>query len=741
MNRYTFFTLLLALALGACSGPEVVTAPQPEAPPTTTTDAPMAEDPAMDEPAADMPAMADAPLLLDPDTVQASLYDQGRMWTFDNPPTQYLAETYGFTPDDDWFEHARLGALRLPNCSASFVSPNGLILTNHHCARSSATQVTREGEDLGRDGFYAETMQAERLVEDLYVDQLVEIEDVTARVDAAVAGMETDAERINARQEEIAAIEAEMADGDDLEVQVISLYNGGQYSAYVFRRYDDVRLVFAPEDALGFFGGDPDNFTFPRYALDFALLRAYGDDGEPVDSEDHYFPWSPSGTEVGELVFVIGNPGSTTRLQTVAQLEYRRDVQEPAILNLYASRADVYRDFADAYPDAPETPEIEDTFFSLSNARKAYTGRVEGLRDPYIIARRGALEREFRDALMADADLAAEYGPLLDQLAQNRAEARQFGAEYGAFLGMNPGSPVASNVMTRALFAYAYGQTQNPGLREAALGIEEDRPEALEIGLLEARLRDFVTYFGEGSPIVRDVLEGRTPEQAARDLYESSAFATMEGTEAALDGDLTAAGDPALAVAAAVFPSYAQYQQQAGVLGAQAGELGSQLGRARFEVYGTDLPPDATFSLRINDGVVRGYPYNGTVAAPYTTYYGLYDHYYSYRPTEELDAFFDLPERWLPIPDALDLETPYNFVTTNDIIGGNSGSPMLNRDLEIVGVAFDGNIQSLPGDYIYLSEQNRTVGVDSRGMMEALESVYDAERIVDELRTGALVME
>jgi hypothetical protein len=737
MNRYSFLTLLVALALGACSGPEVVTAPQPEAPPATMPDEPMATD----EPAVDEPAMAEAPLLIDPDTVQASLYDQGRMFTFDNPPRAYLTETYGFSPDDEWFERARLGALRLPNCSASFVSSDGLILTNHHCARSSATQVTREGEDLGADGFYAETLEGERLVEDLYVDQLIEIEDVTARLDAAVEGMETDAERINARQEEIEAIEAELATADDLVVQVISLYNGGQYSAYVFRRYDDVRLVFAPQDALGFFGGDPDNFTYPRYSLDFALFRAYGDDGEPLDTAENFFPWSENGTEPGDLVFVIGNPGSTTRLQTVAQLEYRRDVQEPAILGLYSSRADVYLDFVNEYPDAPETPEIEDTYFSLSNARKAYTGRVEGLRDPYIIARRGASERAFREAVEADPALRTEYGPLFDQMAQNRQELRQFGAEYGAFIGMNPGSPVASNLLTRALFAYAYGQTQNPGFRETVLGIEDDRPAALEQALIEARLHDFVTYFGEDDEIVRGILQGRTPEEAAADLYENSAFATEAGTAEALDGDLTGASDPALAIAAALFPRYAQYQQQVGVLGAQADELGSRLGRARFEVYGTDVPPDATFSLRINDGVVRGYPYNGTVAPPYTTFYGLYDHYYSYRPDETAAEFFDLPDTWLPIPDALELSTPYNFVTTNDIIGGNSGSPMLNRDLEIVGVAFDGNIQSLPGDYIYLAEQNRTVGVDSRGMMEALEAVYDAERIVDELRTGDLVMQ
>ncbi|MEP0548491.1 MAG: S46 family peptidase [Rhodothermales bacterium] len=740
MNRFSIVTLVLALSLGACSSTEMTTAPPPSAPPPTTT---LPQEPVTV--ATDQTAAMEAPALIDPDTVRASRSDTGRMFTFDNPPRTYLTETYGFSPDEDWFEHARLGALRFASyCSASFVSPNGLILTNHHCARQSVTQVTQAGENLGDDGFYAATMDDERTVEDLYVEQLVEIVDVTAEVDAAATTMETDAERINARQEAIAAIEERLGaerGGEDagLRAQVISLYNGGQYSAYIFRRYDDIQLVFAPEDQAGFFGGDPDNFTYPRYSLDFALFRALGEDGQPLDTEEFYFPWSENGSDTGDLVFVIGNPGTTTRLQTVAQLEYRRDVQDPAILRLYSTRADVYEGFVAANPDAPETPELEDTYFSLSNARKSYTGRVEGLRDPYIIARRAAAERSFREAVENDAQLAAEYGALFDQIAQNRREAGQFGEEFGAFVGMNPGSPVASNVITRSVYAYAYGLTQNPSFRETVLGIDDERPAGVERALLEARLEDFVYYFGEDSDIVRQILQGRSVEAAAQDLLQNSAFATEAGTAAALDGDLAASGDPALVIAAAIWPRFAQYQQQSGVLGAQVNELAAQLARARFDVYGTEIPPDATFSLRINDGVVRGYPYNGTVAPPYTTFYGMYDRYYSFRPQESLAEFYELPGAWMPIPDALDLSTPFNFVTTNDIIGGNSGSPMLNRNLEVVGVAFDGNIQSLPGDYIYLPYQNRTVGVDSRGMMEALESVYDADRIANELRTGALV--
>ncbi len=743
MTRRISFSLLLAFVLAACSSTEVVTTAPPSTPPMT-------EDVMPDEAMMDVPMEGEAgmtaPMLLDPDTVQAGRFDNGRMFTFDNPPRAYLTETYGFSPDEAWFEHAHLAALRFATyCSSSFVSPNGLILTNHHCARQSVTQVTGEGENLGEDGFYAESMDDERIVEGLFVEQLIDITDVTAEVDAAAASMETDAERINARQETIAAIQERMegeVGGSDagMRVQIITLYNGGQYSAYTFRRYDDVRLVFAPEDDLGFFGGDADNFTYPRYSLDFALFRAYGDDGEPLDTSDFFFPWSADGTDEGELVFVIGNPGSTTRLQTVSQLEYRRDVQEPSTLHLLKTRADVYERFVDMHPNDPQTPQIEDTYFSLSNGRKAYTGRVEGLRDPYVIARRAAAERAFRMEVENDPQLRAEYGDLFDQIAQNRREAGQLGAEFGAFIGMNPGSVVASNTLTRALNAHAHAATQNDQFRGTALGVEDGRPADLERMLIEARLADFVHYLGADSDVVQAILQGRSVEQAARSIFDGSAFVTQSGTETAMGGDLMASDDPALAVAAAIWPSYIQFQQQNGALGAQVGELAGQLARARFEVYGTEIPPDATFSLRINDGVVQGYNYNGTVAPPYTSFYGLYDRHFSFQADAENEDFFGLPDRWLPIPEALDLTTPYNFVTTNDIIGGNSGSPMLNRDLEVVGVAFDGNIQSLPGDYIYLPYQNRTVGVDSRGMLEVLESVYDAERIADELRAGKTMM-
>jgi hypothetical protein len=741
-HRLFTLPLLLALSVGACApGAQVTETGTPAAPERAPVTVRPGAAPATDDaPAGIMATTA----TIDPDTVSFSRYDTGRMWTFDHPPREYLQESHGFAPDDAWFERARLGALRFSTyCSASFVSPHGLILTNHHCGRESITAVTQEGEALDETGFIAASRVEERLVEDLYVEQLVELFDVTARIEAALVGQETVAERIAARTAAIERLQNELASergGEDagIRAQIVEFYSGSLYSAYIYQRFDDIRLVFAPEDAVGYFGGDPDNFTYPRYTLDYTLFRAYDADGQPLDTENAFFPWSASGTQEGELVFVIGNPGSTTRLQTVAELLFRRDVREPAIQRLFETRADVYEAFVTRHPDHPDTPELRDTFFSLSNARKNYTGRVAGLRDDYIIARRAAAERALRQSIHEDDGLREEYGNVFDEIAANRREARALAEETGAFLGMNPGSPIASNVLGRAIFGYAYGVTGSPGLLSTALSIEEERPDELEIALLQAKLEDLVLYFGEANPATRQVLQGRSPAQAAQEIFEGTRLKTQEGTRTLVErGNPSTSNDPAIAVARAIWPRFSQFQQRQGALDSQLGELSARLARARFELFGTDVPPDATFTLRINDGLVAGYPYNGTIAPAYTTFWGMYDRHFSHSGTG-LAEFFELSERWLPVPPALDLETPYNFVTTNDIIGGNSGSPMLNRDLEIVGVAFDGNIESLPGDYIYLGDLNRTVAVDSRAMLHALEAVYLAPHLVQELQEGIL---
>ncbi|MCH8031237.1 MAG: S46 family peptidase [Bacteroidetes bacterium] len=674
--------------------------------------------------------------------VQAGRFDNGKMFTLDDPPLDYFREEYGFTPDAEWFEHAQLAALRFATyCSASFASADGLIFTNHHCARQSVTQVSvEEGTDFNEPGFYARSMVEERPIDGLFVEQLISIEDVTDEVNSAAPAAGSDQERRQARRQAISTMEESMGEaaGEDYRVEVVTFYSGGQYKAYTYRRYDNIRLVFAPETQMGYYGGDPDNFTFPRYSLDFSLFRAYDDDGHPLQTEN-FFQWNPEGTQEGDLVFIIGNPGSTTRLQTVSQLEYRRDINEPAILNALHSRELAYGAFVDNYPDHPATPELTDTYFSLANGRKAYTGRVAGLQDPYIMARRADAEQDFRDALASRADLQAEYGGIMDAIAANREAARSFGPMYGAFVGFRAGSSLSSTVVARSILAYQFLNADDDeareGIREQMLDMD-DQPMELQQALLTARFEDFLEYLGSDSDVTQSSLGSRSPSAAARAIVEGSALTTSEGAAGLLDGgDLSA--DPGVAMVMAIMPSFTQFQEAYGAANAEMGELSADLARGRFEIFGTSIPPDATFTLRISDGVVKAYEYNGTVAPTHTTFYGLYDHYYSYGPEAE-NGSWDLPERWLPAPDGLDLSTPYNFVSTNDIIGGNSGSPMLDRDLKVVGIAFDGNIESLPGNYIYMDEFNRTVSVDVRGMLAALEHVYGMERLARELRNGGM---
>lgn len=667
---------------------------------------------------------------------QAGEYDNGKMWTFDYPPVEHIASTYNFTPDDAWFDKARLGALRLPNCTASFVSPYGLVMTNHHCGRGSVADVAMEGETLLDDGFMAVDLEDERPVPGLYVDQLVAIEDVTDEVYAAVNDAETDAEKAAARQEAIATAQARIEEGlgDGYVVQVINLYNGGRYSAYTFRRFDDMRLVMAPELQLGYFGGDTDNFTYPRYALDMTFFRVYEND-QPYEPE-HYFEWSTTGLEEGDAVFVVGNPGSTLRLETVAQLEFRRDVQEKFLLEILNSRIAAL----EAYYEENPSDGLRNQIFSLKNAQKLYGGRVKGLNDSMIMAKRRDTEESFLADLdekyggQLTSDIPEPYSTIISDLAEIQNQKREYTAEYGAFLSFFPGSSLASSTMQRAAMALqlvvAREQGANAAPYEGALMSVPDKDDGIDRRFYEARLRDFIMYMGE-----RGVLSEMSPEAVADIVWNESALMNMDD----LDVASLSMEDPALAVLEPYMESYPDFQSAfAGLMG-QETELNAQHGRARFEVYGTTRPPDATFSLRIADGVVSSYEYNGTHAPPFTTYHGLYNRHFSHSRSTDPTGEFELPERWLNAPVSFDRSTPMNFVSTNDIIGGNSGSPVVNQDLEVVGLVFDGNIESLPSAFIYQTEVARTVSVDARGMLEALDHVYDMDRVVLELTDHVLV--
>jgi hypothetical protein len=702
--------------------------------------------PAPAAPAPEPAPVAQQPFVygVDLDTVRAGPFDQGKMWTFDAPPVEYFADEYGLRLDEAWFEKARLGALRIPSCSASLVSPNGLVLTNHHCAREFLSQVTRDGESLLDDGFVATDLADERAVEEFEADQLVEIVDVTDEVNTALDALPAAerAERRESLQEEIRERILAQRGGEDsgYEVEMISLYNGGRTSAYVFRRYTNAKLVAAPELQIGFFGGDPDNFTYPRYNLDFALFRLYGDDDRPL-AVDTYFPFDDDGLEEGDPIFIVGNPGSTSRLQTVAELEFRRDISDRYVLDLLESRMAAIDEFIQAYPAEAEERDLRNTYFSLENSFKAYSGQVEGLEDPIIIARRRDSDRRFQEAIEADPQLDARYGDLIERMAELQEQKREVEAGFGAFLAMTS-SDLESATLHRALLAYQVISARQGGAPPQAvqevldelLAVPQQHRE-LDRGLMEARFRDFVRFYGEDSELASAVLGGMTVEQRAEAVLSQSVLADSARAAQAAQGPGLTPQDAALQIVRAYLPPFIAFQQTAGTVFPEESEIAADLGRARYEIYGTDVPPDATFSLRIADGLVTGYEYNGTVAPPFTTLYGIYDRHFSHAGKEA----WALPEKWMGPPEGLDLSTPMNFVSTADIIGGNSGSPVLDEELEVVGVVFDGNIESLPGDYIYLPEKNRSVTVDVRAILESLDVIYDADRLALELRTGRLV--
>lgn len=670
--------------------------------------------------------------------VPAGRFDNGRMWTFEYAPVDYFQQTYNFEPTPAWFEHARLGSVRLPNCSGSFVSPNGLVMTNHHCAREQISQVSRDDENLLDNGFYAATLSDERHIEDYFVDQLIEVRDVTDRVLSEVDAAPL-AERAAVRQAAIERLEseftAEVAGYGNRVVQVVSLYNGGRYSAYFFRRYTDVRMVMAPELQIGYYGGDTDNFTYPRYNLDMTFYRVYENDA-PLASE-HFFPFSREGVEEGDAVFLIGNPGSTSRQQTVSQLTYRGLYGDKYYANFISRVILGLDEYYAAQPVEAEAMDLRNFIFALKNAEKFYGGQVLALQDPHLMGRRVDNENTFRASIAHDPALASEYLPLMDRIAEIQLEKIEHAPMYFSAVGISPNARVSSAIEQRALYAFIYGYYKSTGvpeenlsgLRQQILNIR-NKPAALERAMLTQRLLLIQDILGPEHPVVAMLMAGRDSQSLAEAMIAGSPLARAESTEAFLNSDFMNLPDLAFLVIKEMGPQILAAQEAYTMLSQEEDELLSQLGRAWFAVYGTSIPPDATFSLRISDGIVSSYSYNGTVAPAYTTFYGLYDRAHAHHTNPE----FALPERWQKPVTTMDLSTPINFVSTNDIIGGNSGSPVVNVRLEVVGLAFDSNIEGMgASDFILDGASSRSVSVDSRGMLEALRHVYKADRLVSEI--------
>jgi hypothetical protein len=678
----------------------------------------------------------------------AALADEG-MWTFNNLPRAEIKKRYGFDVTDDWVRRVQSATVRFPNGTGSFVSADGLVLTNYHIIEDSVGELSTPAKDYAKEGFVARTRADELKMPNVELNMLVGIEDVTARVTGAVKPEMSPTEAAAARQAVISAIEAESTKQTGLRSDVVTLYQGGLYNLYRYKKYTDVRLVFAPEFQTAFFGGDPDNFNFPRFNLDMALVRAY-EDGKPARPES-YFKWSKSGAKEGDLVFVSGSPGTTQRLNTVAHLEFLRDTGIPLLVRMLESQRDALKAYMAGGDEQRRRGQNELNY--AENFTKVYRGQLEGLRDKSLIERKRRDEEALRKFAGSDPRRQKEFGAAWDAVARARRDLAAYERDR-RFLG---GASLSDNgaAFNSVLFRHArtlvrlaeenakpnaerlpeYTDARRAGLEGALYSpapIYDDFERAKLAGSL-ALLRD---VYGADHQLTRKVLQGKTPEARAAELISGTKLKDVEARRQLAAGGRKAveeSTDPLLQLARAVDAEAREVRRryEAEVIGVERTAYG-QIARALFEKEGTGLYPDATFTPRLSYGAVKGYTENGKRVTPFTDFAGLYER----AQRNKFQFPYTLAPRWTEKKSALDLKTPFNFVSTNDIIGGNSGSPTFNRDLELVGLIFDGNIQSLVGNFYYDESVNRAISVDSRGMLEVLRKIYDAGHIADELTKG-----
>ena len=665
--------------------------------------------------------------------------DEG-FWLFNRIPKAAIKQAYGVELTDAWLQRVQQASVRFPSGSGSFVSADGLVLTNHHVALDIVQKLSTADRDYVTTGFVARDRAQELKAPDLELVVLQTIADVTPQVNAAVRPGMSSADTLAARRAAIAAIEKESEAKNGLQSEVVTLYQGAQYHLYQYRKFTDVRLVFAPEFDIAFFGGDPDNFTFPRYALDMTLFRVYDND-KPL-AVKHFLPWSASGSKEGEVVFTSGHPAATQRLNAVAHLEQLRDHSLPLNIEMYTR----IRNALDAYrkQGVEQEREAKDLFFSLENSLKSWKGQLQGLKDPAIMNKKIAAEKALRSAVMAKPDLATRFGDAWDAIASARRALPAYNLERVMIEG---GLALYSEyfTMARTLVRWAaesqrpngerlpeYTDARKPAIERLIGGSAPIHP-GLERAKLTESLALMRDQLGANHELVTLILAGKTPEARATELIETTKLGDAAVRKALFTGGaaaVKASTDPFIVIAQAIEPrARALRTKYDNELLAVERDAYAKIAQAVFATQGESAYPDGTFTLRLSYGAVKGYQEDGKSISPYTDFRGLY----ARADQHGMKPPYKYPERWAKARGTLALTTPYDFVSTNDIVGGNSGSPVINARGELVGLIFDGNIHSLPGYFVYDATVNRAVSVDVRGMIEALRKVYGAEALVSEL--------
>ena len=664
----------------------------------------------------------------------AASADEG-MWLYNAPPKKQLKSKYNFELTEPWMDHLRLSSVRFNNGgSGSFVSDQGLVLTNHHVGADAIQKLSTEGSDLIKTGFLARSRDQELPTKDLELNVLYDIVDVTDKVKGAVT-KDMSAEQAEAARRAVKArLEKESLDQTGLRSDVVTLFRGGAYHLYRYKKYTDIRLVFAPEIGIAFYGGDTDNFEYPRYCLDMTLFRVY-EDGKPVRPKEFLKP-SQGSLKEGDLTFVSGHPGRTERQNTAAHLEFLRDVRYPMALQNVRRMEVLLRTFSERSPESKRR--AQDDLFGVQNARKAYLGGLEGLQTPSLLESKRAKEARIKKALSTQPGLEARYGNPYADLEKALAVYRDL---YEDYYLIGAGRAFNTRLFDIAETIHRYKSEMGKPSEERLREYRDSNLDSLKQGLFStaplyddletAKLADSLSFLlevrGADDPLVRSVLDGKSPRTRASELIRSTRLKDVDFRRTALEEEVE---DPMIQLAAAVDSESRRlrtvYEQQ--VAGPMEEAYG-RLGLLEYEVGATAGYPDATFTLRLAYGPVLGFQEDGESVPAFTKIGGLFE------KGERFDQAppYNVPDSWMQARSRLDLETPFNFVSTPDITGGNSGSPVVDRKGELVGLIFDGNIQSLVLDFQYEDKVARAVSVDVRAIKEALSKVYQADFLVEEM--------